>query len=397
MLKYTFKRLLRSPLSAIGVTLFAIIISFVLCRLYASNVQEVADFQRVYNSIPVTMTVTNLTGNRTDMLDLPTWVSELFTSDSMKSYVTDIRTVMRHDVNDTCDFFGYQLIGSTHMDLIDQLTASKGGSVNFLEGYDESIFASEELYCIIPEGTEYLISPDGTVNLRFACADYQVNSEQPVYHKADLDFTVVGTYPVTKDSLAIYCPFWAAEKVQYRTGCETTLDKFSATLADNEKLEDFREIAAKWFTQPNPKGEKTPCKFLSYKFYPYAMKIDDYLLRRASATLQTSIAINKFSTMMVFILSAGAAFFIGFLVIRSRKREIILLRTLGTGNSAIYLGFAAEQFLSILLGTAMGGWYYAYQPPERLSAFVLIYFVGLSAALWLFLRSNLLSTQKEEN
>ena len=98
---------------------------------------------------------------------------------------------------------------------------------------------------------------------------------------------------------------------------------------------------------------------------------------------------------MAFALSAGAGFFVGFLMIRQRKREIALMRTLGTRNGAVYLGFALEQILCVVVGAALGGAPFGWHPVERLLIFIGIYFIGLTAALLVFLHQNLLSTLKE--
>ena len=82
-------------------------------------------------------------------------------------------------------------------------------------------------------------------------------------------------------------------------------------------------------------------------------------------------------------------------MIRQRKREISLMRTLGTPNWKILLEFAAEQLLCLLAGTIVGGLFFLWQPIQRLGLFVLVYALGLCAALVIFLNSNLLTNLKE--
>ena len=112
--------------------------------------------------------------------------------------------------------------------------------------------------------------------------------------------------------------------------------------------------------------------------------------------MRNSLTINKICTTLVFVLSAGAGFFAGFLVVRSRKKEIALMRTMGTSNSSIFVCIVFEQMLCVVLGTLLGGSYFLFQPVVRLAAFVGIYFVGLSIALLVFLYTNLLTTIKED-
>ena len=393
------KRLRRMPKSALAVLLFAVIVAAVLCQLHKTNQKEIADFQEVYNAIPVTVTVTNLTGNRSDMLEMEGWVPDLFQMNPTADYVKDVKIQMRHDINNACAFQGFQLKGISMEDMAENLMPSRGGEIRYFEGYDGSMFSSPELLCLIPEGTEGFMNEDGTVTLAFRCRNWHAPldaTEEELYVETELSFTVAGTFSSYQDSMYVYTSYLAVKKVYTRMGCEREVDSVSATLANNEQLEEFRELVKQWFAEPNPKGEKTPCTFLTYQYFPFALDIDDGMLRRATATLQTSIAINQFSTFLVFVLSAGAGFFLGFLMVRNRKREIMLMRTLGKPNSHIYRDFAAEQMVWALAGIAIGGSFFRWEPLPRLVLFGLVYFAGLSAALVLFLRSKLLTNIKED-
>ena len=388
-------RLCKSFLSGLVVLLFAALICFVLCWLNASIEKEKADFDAVYAQVPVEVTVTNLTGTRSDMLSLPAWVGNLFQNEPNRDYFKDLRMKTRHIVNDACDFYNYEVVGISDLELAPELDVNRGVTVRYYPGYDASMFASEELLILIPENMEQYIAEDGTITLAFRCVHRDSSMSDPEYVEARLCFTVAGTYSSSAIS-DLYCPYWAANRIYYVTYCKWNIDCISATLSDNSRLEEFREFAAKWFAEPNVSGEKTPWNFTSYDYYPYALDIDDTMLQRVSANLGASIAINRFAAAMVFLLSAGAGFFVGFLMIRSRKREIILMRTLGKANWAIYRDFAGEQLVYILAGAGIGGAFFFWQPGLRLLLFIGIYFAGLSAALIVFLRSRLLTGMKED-
>ena len=112
--------------------------------------------------------------------------------------------------------------------------------------------------------------------------------------------------------------------------------------------------------------------------------------------MKNSIFLNKFASVIVFILSAGAGFLTGFLIIRSRKREITLMRTVGESNREVYFNFALEQMACAIVGIAFGGAYNLWDPIGQLLIFAVVYYVGLSVALAIFLSKNLLATIKED-
>ena len=126
------------------------------------------------------------------------------------------------------------------------------------------------------------------------------------------------------------------------------------------------------------------------------MDIHDYLLTQAKTNLENSMTVTRVGTTLVLALSAGAGAFVGFLIIRDRKREIILMRIVGTRDGGIFSSFALEQLLCVVLGVILGGAAFLWRPFEGLILFVVIYALGLTLALVIFLRKNLMATIKKD-
>lgn len=113
--------------------------------------------------------------------------------------------------------------------------------------------------------------------------------------------------------------------------------------------------------------------------------------------LESSLTVNRICAVAVLVLSAAAGFFVGLMIIRSRKREMALLRSMGTPNFSIFLGFALESISCIVLGVLLGGTLWKWQPVVQLLLFVLIYAVSMIVSLLIFMNSNLLTIIKEED
>ena len=178
---------------------------------------------------------------------------------------------------------------------------------------------------------------------------------------------------------------------------EVTLDSVRATLSNNDLLDEFRTATAAWFAVPTATGETVEWRTtLGYSYYPYALDVNDSILVRTTTTLENSIMVNNICTVLIFVIAACAGFFLGFLIIRQRGKEIALMRTMGTPNSAIYTSFVVEQMGSVILGEVIGGAYFLWQPFIRLLLFVGVYFVGLTTSLVIFLNKNLMTTIKED-
>lgn len=277
------------------------------------------------------------------------------------------------------------------------LSAQRKCEITWLEGYSADCLNGEEMLLLVPANREFKdMDPeaDGTqVLLRFSnyIADGRDTDGATKYRCAvhDAMGTIAGTYTNSIDSQDIYCAYYALETCAARVAKTLSLDHISATLKNNDEIDDLRAMADQWFADPNKELD------LTSKF-TYALDIDTSSLENLKTTLENSILINKLCTMLVFVLTAGAGFFLGFLMIRQRKREIILMRTLGKPNAWIYRDFAMEQMLALLAGAFIGGLAFLWQPAGRLVLFALVYFAGLSAALIIFLRSTLLTTIKED-
>lgn len=398
MLSQIIKRFLRAPVTALGVVLLAAVLSGSLCALNAANIAEQARYQDTVKNVEVKLMVTNLSGTRYDALEMPNWALDVFTSRLVKNglheYVENVQVRRIQKLH----YFAYMadpsnvifqdayLVGLTGLDVAPELGDM---GITWFGENDASAFGTVRQVCVIPEE----LLPEGhngrpfniTVNFEYTEWEY------PSYTSREL--SVIGTHNAGDN---IYCTGAVAESIQRELSSREGIDSIQATLIDNSMIGEVRELSKNWFAEPNPTGAKTPWDYSYYFYYPLALKIDDSQLVNAERTLKISLLINELCAVLVFALSAGASFFVGFLMIRSRKREIALMRTLGTPVVSVFLNFALEQLLCLAAGTAIGGGFFGFEPPERLAIFAGVYFAGLCISLVIFLGKNLMTTLKED-
>lgn len=403
MFRQILRRITRQPLFSVAVILFATVLAVILCHLNQSALAEQKSFEEAYAAVPVTFRVTDLDGSKSS--NLRSWVVELFDEEkslppSLASFVKalHVRTdttgeIAYKKLNDTGELTDgskyVTLAGITSLYVAEELTPDWGGDVVWLEGYDESILQSEESVCLVPEAWKDM------QQIVFFKEDFYYQGQTPVTLQSKRTLTVVGYY-TDKGNTRLYCPYDLIVRILAEVKQSIYIDEICGTLLDNHSLPELREVAAKWFAEPNPSGEKTPWGRFDMEYYLYALDIDDYMLQNLSSSMKNSIRMNQLASAVVFILSAGAGFLTGFLVIRSRKRELNLMRTMGASTAAIFAEFSLEQLFCIAIGIALGGSYCLWQPIGRLALFGGIYTAGLTLALVIFLRKNLLTTIKED-
>ncbi len=381
MLIYILKRMRRSPVPVIGVILFAAVVAAALCGLHAGNVSAQEHYEEIYGQIPVTCTVTDQTGERTDGLNIPNWAVWVFTGKYMTTLsdmLTDVQIKGSYPLEG--DLSKYALTGITSTQIAVELWPENGCVIDWAPGYDESLFQSGSNACIVPAKLleDYPEAPS-TLEISLQGTDGTVYEDT---------MTIAGIYNGGRGK-AIYCSWDLLVEKWEQMGIREQADSIRATLRNNGELEVFRETAKQWFAEPDRNASQTGWESL-------ALDVNDSQLRQADQSLQNSLKVNQLSTYLIFAFSVGVGFLIGFLMIRQRSREIALMRTMGTSNRAVWSSFALEQMLCVILGAAIGGAYFRWVPIERLVIFAVVFFVGLNVALLIFLRSRLLTAIKKE-
>ena len=447
LIRHTINRMKRSPVRVVAVLLFAAVITMIICALKASNDEEMRHYEKAYQAIPIKFTVTQPSVVNEELgwgSLMPGWILDLFTGESpveivdvsaakdwdekqeiidnteptkisLQEYVKDLQFKMTYSIRTingkkytgargTTFLYGMNSIYSDK-----QLLPEYGCEIKWYDGYDESIFSGDEPVCLIPESkatADHYDNGGGEAELYFS---YQtrtmVNGVSTVVKSGEYEckLKIVGTY-TAGDELSIYCPFSIIEQVYDELEKEYRIDSLSGMIADNMRLEEFLEKADMFFMDPSKKDEEIPWGIVVFnredeypnEFYLYAMDINDEHLAELSAILQESIKFNRFVTVLVVILSVISGFLIGFLMIRRRKRDIILMRTVGESNFRLYIGFVLEQMICVILGIAVGGAYYKWNPMDKLILFAIVYFVALTLALAIFMSKKLIKNIKED-
>ena len=409
MLKSVLRRCIREPLANIAVLIFAAVLTIVLCHLQRSQEEELESFEETYLSIPVYFSVTDLDGSQVDSFKgIESWVVRMFfrgnnLEPDISRFVTDLKVrlentaikgkIMQEDLDDFNRYVVFleqaervDMAGISSLRVAEELTPDYSGELRWYEGYGEEILESEEFVCMVPEdyvGEEVVVS--------FLYSDISTGQKKPYV----CTLKVVGRY-IDHGNDTVYCPYFVMDRIYNITREEKRIRSVSATLVDNAFLDELKETAASWFAVPNPLGTPTEWGKFGYEYYPYALDINDRMLQELTATMENNIIVNRLSSALVFLMSALAGFLTGFLVIRARKREITLMRTIGCSSGRIYAEFALEQLACLCIGVLLGGSYAMWQSLWKIVLFAAINFAGLSTALIVFLNVNLLSVMKED-
>lgn len=392
MFRYTVKRMLREPVPRLAVILFGGIMALLLCLVQISLEREQESRQYIYENTPIPVYITNLTGTRKDDLAISGSTVYAFENGLISHYLTDIALKIHTYPNwikmgeEMLPML--QLVGITALKAAPELAVDPEKLVEWRHGFDEAMLREDKPVCILPRS---LVPENGevpeTVLVHFEATVYDAETEQNEILQFDIEFAVAGYH--TNEN-RIYCPASVVESVLRRLYMPVEYDSASGVLTDNSDMDKLRQASSAWFAEPSLTNGVMDTK------YTFALLIDDSQLRAADEAMAQSENVNRICSTTVFVMGAVAGFLIGFLTVRSRKREIALMRTMGTPNRAVFVSFMLEQMLCMIFGVLLGGSYHYWNPADRLAVLVGIYFVGLASALLIFLRKNLLTAIKED-
>lgn len=202
-------------------------------------------------------------------------------------------------------------------------------SIQWAEGIvPEDFLAGDDLICIAPAGWEDRLGEVVTFAINF----------QPV------ELTVAGVYgkPQSEYSTATqvyYCSLPTMRRMYEQVDEIIIYNAVEMELQDLPHLDDF----------------KAEMKKAGFDKGSAVLVIDDAQLQRVTAQLRRQIRLLRSLQPVFFVLVAAIGFGLSFLVLRSRRREAAVMRSLGARRSLVFGILFEENALFSLVGTILGG------------------------------------------
>ena len=329
MLKY----LRRSFRSRMGEALIAVL-TVVLCLTLLLLLDRIlADQQReldsVYDNTKIVCTVSDPTGFSVDGLSVPSVYLDFFTEGgSLFDDVTDVRcyalaSFLLLNEEDRIPF--YMMNTPEAVPLFDSL------SVTYTEGYGPADFEGEEAIAIISDSLLPYVGEDGMMTLYL-----------PPRMEDSITFRVVGTCAL--DSKTVYISLKSGWDLMARNNRSFFVRGMSFTVIDNRRLNEIKTSLSNYFIPAN--------RFNSGKAR-WGLIMDDASFVDSVMVVERSIALFRLFQTVLFLLAAGVCFLVSFLLIRRRRAELAVMRSLGCGGRQIYGQLLMEYALCFALGVLL--------------------------------------------
>lgn len=228
------------------------------------------------------------------------------------------------------------------------------------KGYDGNVFLGDKMVCIVPANRRMKL---GSV---WACT---INQQK-------YEFIVVGIYGskyTNKSNGAIfYCPVNALKNAYNNAGKEFTYCGMEMDLQNLQEIDLFKE-------QMKAAGmAEGQCRLV----------INDAQLQSVTAQLKRHVRVLESMLPILLALITAIGLGISFLLLRGRKREIAILRTIGMNRFSVFVGYlletAVQAMLGMVVGILIGRELFGVSTIDHQQLWIMIgcYLVGGAAAIW---------------
>ena len=234
---------------------------------------------------------------------------------------------------------------------------------DWLEGYDAELFAGAEQVCVLPRSMGHALGEQVEIVL-------ERNTEVAE------TFLVAGLYGAEyvddRENRTIYCPLATMEILFSKNNLELTYCRMDMELCNLQNLIDFKREMLKLELD---KGKSR-------------LVINDYIMQEVTGQLKQQINLLQSLLPVLFSLVTGIGFGLSFLLLRGRKKEAAIMRSLGMSRARVFLLLLMENLCHALIGCVLGSLIvifsfgpHAFQFPYLLVLLV-CYLLGGAAAIW---------------
>ena len=292
-----------------------------------------------------------------------------FPYDDIGLYEDNGNTSFEVESNTLKVFMRSNIVFTTSLENAPKLIASKPEHIEYLEDYNDDSFETNELICAVSEKLFNEIpanNPKLGDKLYISCA-YR---DGETYLFKTVLFKIAAVYSGVDSD--IYVPMSTINKTCYPVGQEEEktsgelvlkVQRFDSKVLTSEKYENlanYSSINACCFTLNSGNDVEVFRRFLNENGYSYpshigfirtGIIIDDSKLQNDIAGL---VKIKSYLEMIypcIYLLIIAIAFVLSYLLVRTRKTELAVLRSMGAGKGKAFMVFFTEQLLLLLMGT----------------------------------------------
>ena len=309
---------------------------FASAALYSLSVRQEAAMAELEQNARIQCVVTSAQGQNSSNLGMISAFVDMLMGMRhergcyLDEYVRDVRALAAMPLQEPADM---ELRRILSFDSDSALSAVEGASIQLQEGWEETVFRTDQRVCLVPEGLEARPGPDGALYVTAAAED-----------GAPVDLQVIGTVSGGPGDV-IWCPFY----VQRQEGLSEAflVESCSFDIGDNARLDECKAAIFETFVEPklsNTGGSIT-----------YGVLVQDETYLATMEEFQANLSLLRILLPVLIALCGGISFFAAYLTTRGRVREFAVMRSLGMKRGRVFLLVFEEYVLLTAAGAVLGG------------------------------------------
>ncbi len=310
---HSFTRNWRATLAALLTA--AALTAFLL--VYSDNIRRSeVELRNAYETVPVEAYLTGISEAQQ-----PSFNETLINGILASGFVCSAQMAAQCQVN-----LGDVLRAMDTIEMAAALSEFKS-SIEWLEGYDETLFAGREAVCIVPRGTQAALGDELRLSMR-------------TRRSAVLTLKVVGLYGGGYEGVrkVYYCPLACLRDFYGENGMTLSYCGLEMELCNTRELNEF----------------KAQMKELKLDGGMTRLVVNDALLIAITTQLQQHIRLLNTLLPFLFAFAAAIGFVLSFLLLRGRRREAAVMRSLGAKRGRVFGTLLLETGLQAACGAALG-------------------------------------------
>ena len=345
----TCRAMMRRTLAGVLMILLAAVSTFSAIGLQHLIARQQQSLDRTIAETAISCVVTDIKGIASNGLNMfSSYVDRLTgrigaqrADEDLSGYVKDVNALAHIPIAAPADT-GLRKILSLRSDPeLDPLT---GVQVTFLDGWDEGVFQTEELVCLLSGTFQTRTGDDGAEYITVAYSDHE-QGQRP------MELRVVG-HVAGGPAQVIYCPFYQPMRSD-NTSEAFLVDTCSFTIRDNTRLEESKQAIydLELFGQPKLSNQENGLE--------RGVLVQDEIFNKTVGEIRANLATLHKLLPILLILCTLISFFAGFLATRGRMKEFAVMRCMGMSKWRIFLLVVGELFLLSAVGGVIGfaaGW-----------------------------------------
>jgi hypothetical protein len=357
LLSYAIKHIYRRYIKCLTAACICMSFVILLCGLGSSIRKQEAELDAIYNTMPIYVELSDIKGNRNNLCIYGAHI-DIFTSEEyeLSVYLKDIcfkRTLKIQEFEDNKQLarneeLEFYLIGITNVESMENLWTEQGENIKLQDGFSYNMFLETSDYCLVNERLLQLLGKElgDSILLTVKSLQNDFSREEPKEVKAEL---LISGVVKSRDFNTIYCSWNKASLL----GAESDYsgiwytESMRAAIRDNHLLNEFKEKAKTYFSHVDITAPKA--------MHLYALTVYDSIFTKTVFQIQRNIQFLKAILPMILLISFGLSFLTSFLLTRSRKQELAIMRSLGISKSKVMAIVLIENCTIGIMGILFGG------------------------------------------